>query len=730
MGVRTRLAAPLLASLCSVALPPAAARAAEAAAPEPADPPGTIIVYGERSPSLSALRADDELDADAIAAYGADTVGDLLDSLGGALRGDPDGPFVLINGQPASGLDDIIDLPVEAVARIQLLSRGAAAALGQRPTRRVVNVVVRPDHRQATATARGRVATAGDGEQGEGELNLLKLDQGNRRSLVLKVMSQDALLESERGIDGLDGPDEGRFRTLLPELWTASANANVSQKLGRHALSLTLRADRQESRARTGLAGLEPLDQRGEANGLSGALVANGPIGAWRYSLNANAGRRSSRTLSERGAPLPERARGRTTNAGAHATLTGTPFAMPAGAATVAARAEWKLARGDSRTIGPGGSIGRERRREELLGQLGAQVPLVDSAALGGVALEASAALHHVNASGWLEDYGIGLNWRPDERLGLRVMVNREEIAPPAGVLTDPLVTVENYRTFDFIRQETVFVTYLTGGNPDLGIERRDLLTLSATWNPIDSEDLTITADYRRVRSRGAFSGLPAVTAEIQAAFPDRFQRDGSGRLIAIDARAVAFALARRDEIRWGATFSRTFGEAAAGETPGFGRGVRVHASLDHLWTLASTRKARAGLPTVDLLDGGAAGYGGGVPAHIVDFGGGIVHRGIGLEVEGSWTSATRIMAGTAADPQALRFAARALIDARLFVNLGPQLPGQAWAKGARLSLAAENLFDSKQRVRDSSGATPLGYQPYLLDPLGRTLTLSLRKVF
>jgi len=32
--------------------------------------------------------------------------------------------------------------------------------------------------------------------------------------------------------------------------------------------------------------------------------------------------------------------------------------------------------------------------------------------------------------------------------------------------------------------------------------------------------------------------------------------------------------------------------------------------------------------------------------------------------------------------------------------------------------------------VRDSSGATPLRYQPFLLDPLGRTVTLSLRKVF
>ena len=55
--------------------------------------------------------------------------------------------------------------------------------------------------------------------------------------------------------------------------------------------------------------------------------------------------------------------------------------------------------------------------------------------------------------------------------------------------------------------------------------------------------------------------------------------------------------------------------------------------------------------------------------------------------------------------------------------------PRGAWAKGLRITVAADNLFDPKRRVRDSGGATPLGYQPYLLDPLGRTVSLSLRKV-
>jgi phosphoribosylformylglycinamidine (FGAM) synthase PurS component len=32
--------------------------------------------------------------------------------------------------------------------------------------------------------------------------------------------------------------------------------------------------------------------------------------------------------------------------------------------------------------------------------------------------------------------------------------------------------------------------------------------------------------------------------------------------------------------------------------------------------------------------------------------------------------------------------------------------------------------------VRDAAGATPISYQPAFLDPLGRTVRISLRKLF
>ncbi len=40
------------------------------------------------------------------------------------------------------------------------------------------------------------------------------------------------------------------------------------------------------------------------------------------------------------------------------------------------------------------------------------------------------------------------------------------------------------------------------------------------------------------------------------------------------------------------------------------------------------------------------------------------------------------------------------------------------------------NLFDAKPRVRDAAGLVPTNYQPDLLDPLGRTVGISIRKLF
>ena len=46
-----------------------------------------------------------------------------------------------------------------------------------------------------------------------------------------------------------------------------------------------------------------------------------------------------------------------------------------------------------------------------------------------------------------------------------------------------------------------------------------------------------------------------------------------------------------------------------------------------------------------------------------------------------------------------------------------------------RSAVSVDNLFDSRQRVHDAAGNTPVSYQPDYLDPLGRTIRVGIRKL-
>jgi hypothetical protein len=72
-------------------------------------------------------------------------------------------------------------------------------------------------------------------------------------------------------------------------------------------------------------------------------------------------------------------------------------------------------------------------------------------------------------------------------------------------------------------------------------------------------------------------------------------------------------------------------------------------------------------------------------------------------------------------------------VNLRLFANLGEQfglVANRPWLRGTQVRLAVDNLFNARQRVRDPLGQTPINFQPDLLDPLGRNVSISVRKLF
>ncbi|HJR83258.1 MAG TPA: TonB-dependent receptor, partial [Sphingomicrobium sp.] len=169
----------------------------------------------------------------------------------------------------------------------------------------------------------------------------------------------------------------------------------------------------------------------------------------------------------------------------------------------------------------------------------------------------------------------------------------------------------------------------------------------------------------------------------------------------------------------------------------GFGRfggrgrqGGRLQFSLTHTINLVDEVTIRPGLPELDYLHGDALGSTGGRPRHEVEAQAGYFNNGLGARLSANWRSGTRVDSDTGDN---LRFSPLATFDLRLFANLGERfdlVSKHPWLRGSSVRFEIENIFDTKPRVRNSAGGLPIGYDPDLLDPLGRTISISFRKLF
>lgn len=90
---------------------------------------------------------------------------------------------------------------------------------------------------------------------------------------------------------------------------------------------------------------------------------------------------------------------------------------------------------------------------------------------------------------------------------------------------------------FDFRTGQSVEISPLTGGNPDLRTARRDTQMVGVSMGPFPPWRLSGGLNFRRSEATNESGGLPGPTSDIEAAFPERFQRDAEGRLVGIDQR-------------------------------------------------------------------------------------------------------------------------------------------------------------------------------------------------
>ena len=780
-----------------------------------------IVVTGvrPRGSVVGDIPPQNTLDSRDVRATGATNISELLDALApqvGSAQGREGGrPILLLNGKRISGFRELRDIPTEAINRVEILPEEVALKYGYRADQKVVNIVLRERFRSTVAQVGAEAATEGGYASGNGDLTQLMINRDGRTQFNLHAEGNSMLTEDERDIVASGSSPTGNVQDLLAarSLVGTKRDLRGSAVLSRTVFgnatgTLNAEVEHNDGRSLIGLGDtlLTPLVRDTNSNSAQLGTTLNWDKAQWHWNLTGNADWERGVTETDRDSvAFPrDRARSTTTSADATAVGNGSVFKLPAGDASATVRVGASTVHLDTdREIG-GVDSDNSLSRTAGSAALNVDLPISrrnrDFSALGNLTFNANAEVNQLSDFGTLTKVGAGANWSPLDRVNLLASWTREEGPPTINQLGDPVLTTPDARIFDFTTGETVLVTAITGGNPDLDADRRTLFKLGGNWQPIANTDLRFRAEFVRQRIDNPISSI-TVSEAIEEAFPERFVRDSNGTLVSVDLRPINFDSSSRDTLRVGLDFSKPLKsrrpsqsvmdqiraqfrggrggtgpggqETRAGSTspgadgppPGpppegagpppeaggggfggrgggfggrgggggfFGGGSRGRLQFSLTDTITFTDEVRIspGGPKIGYLHGDAAGSTGGTPRHRVEAQAGWSNNGLGARLSANWRSGTTV---DTLDGDDLRFSPLGTFDLRLFANPGdfPELTlKHPWLRGTQVRLEVNNIFNSRPEVRDSAGDVPANYQADLLDPLGRAVMISFRKLF
>jgi len=805
-----------------------------------------VVVSGQRGSVITDVQPLARLDSRVIAGTGAATMGDLLKAIAPITRSASGAePLYLLNGQRIAGQQEIIVLPPEAIANVEVLPEQAALKFGYPATRTVVNIITKP--RFAQIEARGFVSRATEGGTSTIDAygGLTRIADGRRLSLTGEYRHADPLLQSQRRIlpdasnpfhavgnvaaadggevdpalsagaghpvyiaavpenvgqrsqlsgylPGADHPrsfDIGPYRTLLGGTDQVTLNGVFATPLSKSVSgTFSFSADRSADRSLQGLPAVpilipsasayapfakdallyryltesKPLVLHTVTTKLNMAAAMRGTLGGWSWDLT---GSFDENDVSNRGpnmvdtdaidravadgadpfAPvnptllsnrLRQRSRSINRKSEIKAVTNGVAAHLPAGDLTITATAEAERATAHSSEHGLENdrlSIGRTRAEAGV----SLDVPLISHDMhllpfLDRVSLSLSANVRRVQGYGTLSDSSYGVIWSPTGTLQLIGTIKQSGTAPAMGLRSAPVVQTANVPFFDALTGQSALVTVVAGGNPNLAAEQRTTRSLNLFWQaPLTKQHLVLRLSYSDEISRNQALQVTALTPATQAAFPDLFVRDASGRLTTVLFQPVNFYREHQRTLVFSGNFNTQLGKAppktADPKQPTPARAT-LYFGMAITPLLHDSLQLRPGSPALNLADGDTYDASATRRRMGVYSWTGLNYKSMGLDINEQWISGIHIRGGS---PQSdLHFAPLLKLDLNLYASLESWLPKTPWARKTNVFLAVDNPLDQHQRVHDGTGATPNRYQPDYLDPLGRTVKLTVRKLF
>jgi hypothetical protein len=706
--------------LCILAEPNAALAQTASANDTPIQVEGVEVVARR---GAAAMPAEREYGAGEIDALHADNISQVVERLNRQM-GATSPPVVIVNGQRVPDAEAYLGFPPDALTRIEALPPSASALYGGSPDRRVINVVLQKSFRGKDGVVSADAATAGGAERGSGTLALSSINGMDTRRGSLNLAGETALRAKDRP-DYLAAHPENEDTTLRPESRRLSGNLSSTGALGAWRGSINLAARTQESRF-VSTAGGQAIANRYQNSSLAltgglgrqfGDLSVNGSLGA-QLSHGKSSG--LTNTQSDRS--------GLNLNLSANRKL----FTLPAGAITADLSASASRSRSSTESSGVSRNFSSASEDANLM----IYAPLWDATSAstprskgwpGRATLSLGAGARRADGA-QAANVNSSLQWSPVSGLNLNGSWTRDTAVPTDEQRFAPAIYGAPSLVYDFRTGQAVEVVTLSGGNPDLRSTTTDAYQFSASTPPVTSWRLQGEISYRGTRTANGMGSLPPLTLDIEAAFPDRFQRDAEGRLVSIDQRPINIASA--DSSTLGASLSFSLPNPNGG---GLGGGDSLQVWMSHNVRLEDTITIHDGLPVMDRLAGDAGGASRHQFTMMLDG-----RRGAwGLNATANWQGPYRVRGQSGLDAAGdLKVDDMGTISIRLSRDY--QAPIAKAREGAptrrnaglTVSLGIDNLLDARARAKLGDGRPAPGYGRDDRDAIGRVARLTLNGRF
>ncbi|MFS0741122.1 TonB-dependent receptor [Brevundimonas sp. 3P9-tot-E] len=683
-----------------------------------------IEVRGRRG--AARVPPDIELDGAEIDALGAWDIGEVLKRMGETL-GVGEEPMVIINGKRVANPGVFYGFPPDALMRTEVLPPEAAALYGGAPGQRVVNLVLQRRFASYDGRVAGSRPTQGGTSSLSGDMRRSAIVDENTHQLGLRVSHDTALRadERDRNLPG-EGPEAGAI-TLRPRADLVSANVNLTRALGEWSAVFSLNGQTRNTRSVARLSeGV--VESRRRNDSLGGSVGLSGFMAGW--SLQANLTGQASRAREDGFTDT----RNENRSLGLNATASRTLMDLPTG--PIVANLNGNLM--ESRSIIDRDRIHTSTDFQTREGRGSVTIPLLkanpDAAAgrwIGDLQATFGASVRETSGGGGDELNG-ALAWTPRKGVRLNGVWSTSSDSISDIQRFEPIYYGAPRVVFDFRTGEAVEIAPILGGNPDLLPPRSRRLALTASLGPFSSWILSGNFGYHRAESTDGIGSLPDLTEDVEAAFPERFQRDAAGRLISIDYRPMNLSSSLTEGVTSSVNFSLPR-RTRVGEN----ESTVLRVALSHSFRIRDTVALLENLPGLDRLKGDGGGVSRQDARIMLD-----ARRGRwGVNASANWRDGylTRRVSG-ADGPGDLVTEPFTRVDLKVSFQVssssmrarqdGEDASPRRKVSGLQLNLEVENLFDARPGAHLGDGSPAPGYGRDIQDPIGRTVRLTLQRRF